>query len=120
MNINNISFSLIPEYYEILFYWSFINFKREQKLIMLLETKQFEVKRTNLIFDGIFKVDLIAASCKTKYFIQLKNQKQNLNDKELLQLKHIAQLKNAIPVLAYMQNKKFKFLNLFTDKLIEL
>ena len=120
MNINNISFSLIPEYYEILFYWSFINFKKEQKLINLLETKQFKVKRTNLIFDGIFKVDLIATSNKTKYFIQLKNQKQNLNDKELLQLKHIAQLQNAIPMFAYMQNKKFKFLNLFTDKLIEL
>ena len=73
-----------------------------------------------MIFDGIFKVDLIATSNKTKYFIQLKNQKQNLNDKELLQLKHIAQLQNVTPVLAYMQNKKFKFINLFTNELIEI
>lgn len=120
MNINNVSFSLIPKYYEILFYWSFINFKREQRLIKLLEAKQFKAKRTNLTFDGIFKVDLIATSEEIKYFIQLKNQRQNINDEELLQLKHIAQLQNAIPVLAYMQNKKFKFINLFTNELIEI
>ncbi|MDD7907987.1 excisionase [Metamycoplasma hyosynoviae] len=116
----NIDFKLIPKYYEIMFYWGFINYKRETKLINLLLKNKYEVKRSNLKLDAIFKVDLIAIKDKTKYFIQLKNTKSNLSEDERMTLIHYSNLKQAIPILVYVKQKDFIFLNLTNNSEIKL
>ncbi|WP_406617378.1 excisionase [Mycoplasmopsis adleri] len=121
MNKENISYKLIPNNYEVLFYWSFINFRREQQLIKLL-SDNFKVIVSDLKLDSIFKVDLIAINISTnlKYYLQLKNQPKNLDNKESKTLIKFANDHNAIPVLVFKKQNKFTFINLKTSKEIFL
>ncbi|WP_245598351.1 hypothetical protein [Mycoplasmopsis lipofaciens] len=120
MKRNNKSFDLIPEYYNVLFYWSFINFQREKLLIEELNKNNYSVNRSSMKEDGIHKIDLIACKNNIKYFIQLKNRKSNLKETERKILIHYSISKNAIPILATKTLKDFNFINLLKNEEIKL
>ena len=115
LKINNIDFKYISDYYQILFYWSFINYHRELNLIKMLEDKNYNVSRSNIKLDAIFKVDLIAIKDNIKLYIQLKNQKDNLSIDEELKLRYISDTQKYIPIFCYKSKNEYKFINLFTN-----
>ncbi|WP_027120346.1 hypothetical protein [Mycoplasmopsis lipofaciens] len=46
--------------YQILFYYGFINFRKEHKFKQYLEAKNFIVYTTDLVKDAVLDIDLIA------------------------------------------------------------
>ncbi|WP_286241645.1 excisionase [Metamycoplasma equirhinis] len=117
---NDINFKLIPKYYEILFYWSFINFQREEQIINSLKERNFNVKRSNIKLDAIFKVDLIVAKDGFRYFLQIKNQAINLTEEEHKQLINFSNKRNYTPILVYKSKNNYIFINLLSNKEIFL
>ncbi|AAC33781.1 ExiS [Mycoplasma phage MAV1] len=120
MSKNEIDFKLIAKYYEILFYWSFINFRREEELIKTLTTNGYEVKRSNIKQDGIFKIDLIVFNNSNKYHVQIKNQISNLKTEEELKFKSFSNKINFIPLLAFKNKNQWKFISLISQGEIKL
>ncbi|WP_145960849.1 excisionase [Metamycoplasma alkalescens] len=116
MKKENISLKFIKNYYEVLFYWSFVNFKRELQLKNLLELNNFTVKFSNLKLDSIFKVDLIVKKNNIRYFLQLKNKFENLNQEEKQILMHFSNSRNSIPILVIRKGNKYIFWNLIIQE----
>lgn len=81
----------------------------------MLENRNYNVSRSNLKLDAIFKVDLIAIKDNIKLYIQLKNQKDNLSINEELKLKYISDSQKHIPIFCYKSKNEYKFINLFTN-----
>ncbi|SYV90124.1 Uncharacterised protein, partial [Metamycoplasma alkalescens] len=86
-----------------------MNFKRELQLKNLLELNNFTVKFSNLKLDSIFKVDLIVKKNNIRYFLQLKNKFENLNQEEKQILMHFSNSRNSIPILVIRKGNKYIF-----------
>ncbi|BAQ54589.1 excisionase [Mycoplasmopsis arginini] len=117
---NNIDFQLIPKYYNVLFYWSFINHRREEELIKLLTKNSFRASRTKLKTDAILKIDLFLEKDNIKYAVQLKNQINNLTSSEKRKIIEFCKKQNLIPVLIIKQQNKYKCFNLSNNSEIGL
>ncbi len=117
---SNIDYLLIPEYYNVLFYWSFINYRREEEIINILKTKGFKVKRSNLKQDAILKIDLFASSIDKNYIIQIKNQVSNFSELEKDKLIEYSKKHNTIPLLITKTNYKYSCTNLLTNKKLNI
>lgn len=109
--------------WNIIFYHSFLNFKREQRVKNLLKNYGFlEIEDTNLWEDGIMKIDLKAKNATGKtLFFQIKPRYNKAYFTLYNRLKNFCIKKDAIPVLVVEftndQNKKyFVFYNLFTNE----
>ena len=94
--------------YNVIFYYGYINQKREQNLLNLLTDKGFNVKPSFLILDAIVGIDLIASKDNITYVIQVKP-----NDK-FNNIKHIKTYANNHhfkTIFAYKIQKNWYFLN---------
>ncbi|MBZ4204453.1 hypothetical protein LAD68_02615 [Mycoplasma sp. 229/8] len=99
------------EIYQIIFYYGFINYKREQELYDFLTSKGFTVKVSNIKNDAIHGIDLIAVKNDIKMYIQVKPNNDLKESKNIIKLSRI---NGFLPVLCYKNsNKKWIFFNIF-------
>lgn len=103
--------------YQIIFYYGFINFRRELELMNLLIEYNFEVKSPALVADAVFGIDLIANKNNIKYLIQVKTKDTNINLKLLPKMVNNV---SVIGVLAVKANNKWIFKNVSNCEQIDL
>ena len=94
--------------YNVIFYYGYINQKREQELLTLLTKNEYKVNSTFMIMDAVIGVDLIAKKDNKTYVIQVKS---NNNFSNLKHIKTFANSRKYEIVLAYKQQKQWIFMN---------
>ncbi|AAT65055.1 ExiS [Mycoplasma phage phiMFV1] len=105
--INSHQPDIFKNYYQVLFYHSFINYKREEELLSILKAKGYQAKRTNLKMDGIYKIDIVATKGNEKIYIQVK-----LNKPKALELKNLHSFlrsKAFQGLIAWKESTEWKF-----------
>ncbi|MGY6172324.1 hypothetical protein ACW95P_03205 [Candidatus Mycoplasma pogonae] len=103
--------SFFSNIYQIIFYYGFINFRKELMLKNLLEEKGYIVKVSSIDVDAVWQVDLIAKKDNKTFYIQLKSN-LNLSDSDIKRLKTFAINQNAIPILSIKYKNHFEHKNL--------
>ncbi|MDC8919271.1 hypothetical protein PT306_02660 [Metamycoplasma hyosynoviae] len=92
--------------YNVIFYYGYINQKREKELLNILSEKGFAVKPSFLMLDAIIGIDLIASFNDKTYVIQVKpNNKFN----NLKHIKTYATKRNYYVIFAYKKQNKWFF-----------
>ncbi|WP_444704918.1 hypothetical protein ACT1UH_02915 [Mycoplasma sp. 332] len=100
--------------YNIIFYYGFINYKREKELMDILSKNDFNVWPTYMIMDAVIGVDLIASKNNKTYVIQVKPNNIFENAKFI---QKFADKRNYLVVFAYKRKEKWFFLNKFKQKI---
>lgn len=100
---NNFSFI-----YNVVFYYGYINQKREKDLLNLLAKNDYSVKVSSMLMDAVIGVDLIAAKNNKTYVIQVKPNNKFTNFKHI---KTYANNKNYEVVFAYKNQQKWIFID---------
>ncbi|MGY6172661.1 hypothetical protein ACW95P_04925 [Candidatus Mycoplasma pogonae] len=103
--------SFFSSIYQIIFYYGFINFRKELMLKKFLESKNYKVYVSSVDFDAIWQVDLIVKKDNQKFYIQLKSN-LDLNNSDISKLKSFAIKQNAIPIISIKYGKEFQHTNL--------
>ena len=103
--------------YQIIFYYGFINFKRELELMNLLTKYDFEVNSSTLVTDAVLGIDLIANKDNIKYLIQVKTKDTNIDLKLLPKMVNNVSI---VGVLAIKTNNKWTFKNVLNCEQIDL
>lgn len=112
-NIGAHSSENFSKMYQILFYHGYINFKKEQELVKLLQQAGFVASQTNLFQDGILGVDIAAKKGTVELLIQVKPNSKLTDPKKLLKL---ANNRTKFAILAWKVGKTWSFFNLLTSK----
>lgn len=94
--------------YNVIFYYGYINQKREQELLTLLTKNKYKVNSTFMIMDAVIGVDLMAEKDNKTYVIQVKS---NNNFSNLKYIKTFANSRNYEIVLAYKKQNQWIFMN---------
>ncbi|QKX37559.1 hypothetical protein HU155_00340 [Metamycoplasma hominis] len=94
--------------YNVIFYYGYINQKREQDLLNILVNNNYLVSPTYMILDAVVGIDLIAVSDKGSYVIQVKPNNNFVNKKHI---ETYANNHGYIVVFAYKKGSKWNFLD---------
>lgn len=94
--------------YNVIFYYGYINQRREQELLTLLTKNEYKVNSTFMIIDAVIGVDLIATKFNKTYVIQVKS---NNNFSNLKHIKAFANSRNYEIILAYKKQNQWIFMN---------
>ncbi|MDD1378808.1 hypothetical protein PT306_00785 [Metamycoplasma hyosynoviae] len=94
--------------YNVIFYYGYINYKRENNLLFFLEEKGFTVKPTYLVLDAVIGVDLIATKNNVNYAIQVKPNNKFSNLKQIVKY---AKSRGFKVILAYKIASKWVFID---------
>lgn len=92
--------------YNVIFYYGYINQKREKELLNILTINGFSVKPSYLILDAIIGIDLIASKNSKTYVIQVK---PNNNFSNIKHIKTYAAKRNYEIIFAYKQQNNWIF-----------
>lgn len=116
LKTNQFSAENFKNFYQILFYYSFINFKKEQELKRILEAKGFKIDVSNVLFDSVFLVDLIGNFQDKKYYFQVKQNIKSFNTNDQNKFKNLSINHQCIPVLAVKKQRFWHLINLLNMK----
>ncbi|KUH47175.1 hypothetical protein [Mycoplasmopsis meleagridis] len=103
--------------YKIIFYYGFINFKRERDILNLLLNNGFNARLSNITEDARYGIDIYAIKDNKTYFIQVKPSDYIHEMKHLIKS---ALRYDALPLLAYTKDNKVYFKDLINNELYKL
>ncbi len=104
--------------YQIMFYYGFINFRRELELRDLLLKNDYSVEVANMYQDAILGIDLFAYKNNNLFLLQVKA--KDSEEYDFKRINEIALTKAATPVLAYKFENQWYFKTTNGDSVINL
>ncbi|WP_412031258.1 ethanolamine utilization protein [Metamycoplasma buccale] len=107
--INQHNKDMFLKIYQIIFYYGFINFRKELELFNFLIKNGYDVQISNLLNDAIYGIDLIAIKNGVEYLIQVKS---NFNNYDLKTMPNLVNNCSKIGVLAVKIGNHWLFKNM--------